>query len=393
VQHWAEVWLNTLGMDTLSAVRDGASVTLRRTPGGQQVDREHAIAVAALDDSGAELDRRLVRVSDVAAVELPPGLVLPDAGDDTWARIRPDRAVPQWPDLSGIEDPVARVVLWNSIRDQVRSAELDPGIGLNVVTDSLPKEPDDLITAAILDWARGVLAGPYSRPDQRPLRMARLAATAAAILQRAAPGSDRQLSSWRSLLGCTDDVGLLRSWLAGDRLPEGRQLDAELRWRAVTRLAALTGERAVVEEEYDRDRTASGRVHRARALASLPQPAAKEAAFDRLLRPSDLSAYELYATAEGFFLPEQGELTEPFVRRFFAGMNATARFRTGWSLGEIVLRAFPASANTRVTLELAQEVLATTDLDPRVRRPVTEATDNLRRAVESLEKYAGAAEL
>lgn len=70
---------------------------------------------------------------------------------------------------------------------------------------------------------------------------------------------------------------------------------------------------------YDLDRSAVGRVHRARALAGLPDPGAKAVAFALVMHPSELSAYEVYATAEGFFRPEQQELTAPYVDRYFAG--------------------------------------------------------------------------
>src|SRR5690606_29500225 len=135
-------------------------------------------------------EQRPLRVAEVTTLELPAGFVVPDAHGDTWARIRPDRPVPQWPNLSRIKHPVTRVVLWNSIRDQVRSAELDAAIALDVLEAALPDEPDDLITRAILDWGHGVLAGPYSRAGQRTERLHRIAATAATILARTEPGSD-----------------------------------------------------------------------------------------------------------------------------------------------------------------------------------------------------------
>lgn len=385
---WAEAWLRTAGMDTLSAERTLSGVRIVRTPSSPGVDREHTIDVAVLDHAGAEIARTRAEIAGPTELDLPAGLVVPDAGDETWARIRPDLPVEQWPRLSRIADPLARVVLWNSIRDQVRSTELDPAVALDVVIDSLREESEDLILRAILEWARTSVAGPYARADQRADRMSRLADLAQGILGVAPPGSDQQLSAWRALLATTSDTALLRAWLAGKRLPPDRLLDAELRWQAVTRLAALTGDTAAIDASYEIDRSAAGRVHRARARAALPDAVAKAAAFELMVRPSDLSAYEVYATAEGFFLPEQGELTEPFVQRFFAEINEVARFRMGWSLGQVVLRAFPASASSRVTLDLAECVLASTDLDPGVRRPLIEATDALRRAVLSLEKYA-----
>ncbi|MDO5682104.1 MAG: ERAP1-like C-terminal domain-containing protein, partial [Propionibacteriaceae bacterium] len=364
------------------------SAQVRRTPGGEPARRAHTLTIATLADDGTELGRARLEISAASEVVLPAGFVLPDVADETWARVRPSRPVADWPPVSAVADPLARVVLWNSIRDQMRSAELDPKVALETVRAELPDEGEDLIARAILDWAQTVAAGPFTRPDQRQERLCWIADTASDILAKSQPGTDLQLSMWRALMGCTDDADALAGWLAGEGLPDGRVLDADLRWAVTTRLVSLNGDRGLIEQAYATDRSTAGRVHRARALAALPDPEAKAAAFTALMSPGELSAYELYATAEGFFLPHQGEVTDVFVEKFFRHINHTANFRSGWALGQVVSRAFPVTANNRRTLELAQDLLASVDLAPGVRRPLAEATDILRRAVTSVEKYA-----
>lgn len=400
---WTQAWLHTAGMDTVTVapvgedpLRDGADqhgCRVARVPGAAGGRRDHAIQLGAYAGNGAELGRRAGTVpaeGEWRLDSLPPAaLMVPDAADETWARIRPDRPVADWPGISRLPDAITRVVLWNSVRDQVRAAELDPELALTVLCDQLPSEPEDLIARALLDWGQSALAGPYARPEDRQARLCRLADVATTILQSAQPGTDLQLSAWRALMGCTDDVEALEGWLSGSVLPPGRTLDADLRWRATVRLVSITGDRELIDRTYDGDRSTAGRVQRARALAALPDRKAKEEAFGQLMRPSGLSAYEVYAIAEGFFLPEHSALTEEFVQRFFREINATAAFRSGWALGQVVLRAFPAAANNRKTLQLAQELLATDDLAPGVRPALLEATDLLRRAVESVEKFTG----
>lgn len=398
---WSEAWLHSAGMDTLTVVSEPDGARVMRTPGGPG-RREHTLQVAAYAADGAELVRRAGTVGpagprDAGAGEegeagdwpidaLPPSaLLVPDAADETWARIRPDRPVGQWPAISQIAEPLTRVVLWNSVRDQVRSAELDPAIALDVLCEQLPEESEDLIVRVLLDWGLAVLAGPYAQPADRPARRRRLAGLAETMLAAAPAGSDRQLLAWRAVLGATDDVAALRGWLDGVDLP--RELDPELRWRATTRLASLTGDREAVERAYALDHSAAGRVHRARALAALPQQAAKQAAFDQLMQPTELSAYELYALADGLFLPEQDAVTADLVPRYFQAIGGVAAFRSGWALGQIVQRSFPHCANSPETLQRAEALLATEDLAPGLYRPLREVTDHLRRAVASIEKY------
>jgi aminopeptidase N len=111
-------------------------------------------------------------------------------------------------------------------------------------------------------------------------------------------------------------------------------------------------------------------------------------AWAALMQPSALTPYELYAIAEGFFEPGQEELTDPYVRRYFAEIAATADFRTGWSLGAVAGRAYPSLAASPATLELANEVLAGPLAGP-LRRALLDGTEALRRAVASLTTFEG----
>ncbi|MDQ1721734.1 MAG: aminopeptidase, partial [Pseudonocardiales bacterium] len=104
--------------------------------------------------------------------------------------------------------------------------------------------------------------------------------------------------------------------------------------------------------------------------------------------PSQLSAYELYASAEGFFEPGQSELTAGYLPRFFTEMPATVAHRHGWALARVILSAFPVAAASPQVLELADAALADGHaLDPAVRRAFVDGADRLRRAVRSLQRY------
>jgi len=200
------------------------------------------------------------------------------------------------------------------------------------------------------------------------------------------PGSDRQLTAFRVCVRSSGEEPTLRSWLDGSELPTGLALDPELRWSIVTQLAAYAGDADLVKVELAADPSSSAQIHAARARAAIGTPEAKRRAWDLLMSPSPASAYDLYATAEGFFVPEQSELTLPYARKYFQLIAATADFRRGWVLGEVASRAFPITAVSAETVGWAEELLGT-DLAPPVRRAVVDGTDRLRRALRSLEKY------
>ncbi len=175
----------------------------------------------------------------------------------------------------------------------------------------------------------------------------------------------------------------MRAWLAGADLPPNLDLDPELAWSIVIRLATLTGDAEVIAEQSRRDPSAAGRAHAAQARAALADADAKQTAWALLMEPSDLGAYELYATASGFFAPTQNELCEPYASRYFDEIAATGGFRTGWALGRTALLAFPTPHTDAVLLERAEKCLAEDSLEPALRRSIVDGTDKLRRATRA----------
>ena len=413
LQSWAQHWLRTAGLDTLTAEQlppggvEGSSGELgvrlsRSSP--DDARRPHTVRVTGFDaDAQPLLDEPVTLHADAVIVgpqgrpaAAPLRLVVADSSDDSWAKIRFGTAgwQPVADLLPRIADTATRVVLYNAIRDAVRDAELDPAQALDMLLAAIAVEPVEPIVAEILEFATTELAGSYARPADRPGRRARIAALACQLLAGAAPGTDAQLEAARAAIRASDDRGQLRAWWTGDRLPPELVVDAELRWALVTRLAAL-GEltAADIDAELARDESTSGVVHAARARAVRPDPASKEATWQLLTLPSPLPAYELYASADGFFEPSQQHLTDSYLPRFFAEMPATAEHRHGWALARVILSAFPVAAASPQVLELAEASLAGdrgAELDPAVRRSFIDGTDTLRRAVRSLQRYGGA---
>ena len=389
---WAEAWLQTAGLDTLAV---SGTDLVRRPPAGSgpgsAVARPHTVVVSELGRDGREQHRQQVTV-DSERTPLwsggPGSILVPDAADDTWAKMRFGA---DWTRLGellpAIERPATRVVVVNALRDAVRGGEVDPARALDLLCEAAVAEAEDVVTGSVLRFCSQVLAGPYAPVTRRAERLARVQRAAQQILGRAAEGSDRQLLGFRHAILSDADPEQLRGWLASDRLPAGLALDPELTWSLVLRLAELTADADVLDRAARRDPSAAGRVHAARGRAALPSAEAKRAAWSALSEPSDVSASELYAIAKGFFRPAQTDLTEPYVVRFFDEMPRTAAFRSGWALGQVVADVFPLAHSDPTTLELAEQTLARGDLPAAVRRSMTDGADALRRAVVSLARF------
>ena len=384
LETWAQNWLRTPGLDTISAARTASGIKLhRRVPTAYQASRPHKLTVGGYDADGRGTTVDVLLDADEVEVALDPSLavVIPDAGDDTWAKIRLDaESLANLPSvLPKIEDGVTRAVVLNSLRDSVADAELDPKLGFEVVLGLLPTETSDIAVGTMLNWANTHLLGVYL--PYEPYR-GRLADAIAARLQTAPAGSSLQLAAARGVARFSDDVELLKGWLADDGVPEGLAMDADLRWLVTGRLARLgaIGD-AEIDAELERDTSSEGVVHAVRCRASLPTVEAKERAWTQIMTDAEIANYELYAACEGFWHPTQVQLTAPYVDRYFAEIAATEKLRSGWVVAQSAKLAFPRYAVEQRVVDRAADLVADESVAAGIRRSIGDSVDDLKRAL------------
>jgi aminopeptidase N len=115
----------------------------------------------------------------------------------------------------------------------------------------------------------------------------------------------------------------------------------------------------------------------------LPSAEAKAAAWATLTTDTTVSNRITESAAMGFWQPEQLGLTAAYVERYFAEMPDVMTVRSGFNAERLALAAYPALAVEPRTRELAADLLAHDDLSPILRRVVTDADDDMRRALDS----------
>ncbi|SNQ48782.1 Aminopeptidase N [Frankia canadensis] len=406
---WAELWLRREQVNTLrphvTLGADGrfAQVTLEQTaPADHPTLRPHRVAVGVYGPDGAGPIVQLRRVEvDVdpaapdgrtdlpALVGTPAGrLLLVNDGDLTYAKVRfTPNDLAALPDvLPRIADPLARAVIWAAAADATRDADWPAADYLTLATTALPHESQLAILEDALRFARTTALTRYLAPEGRRGAAARLHAMCRAVLTQADPGSGRQLSAARGAIGCAGpaEAPILAAWLAGDDVPAGLVVDPELRWTLLHRLVVLgrAGE-AEITAEGQRDRSARAAEHAARARAALADPAAKARAWEMIVADDVASARLVAASAEGFWQPEQDELTADYVDRYFEQMPAMTSRRSPHAARQIATAAYPQYAVSSATLAAARALLDRDDVDPLLRRVIVDATDELRRAVRA----------
>ena len=186
-----------------------------------------------------------------------------------------------------------------------------------------------------------------------------------------------QLAAFQGAIASCDTADEVSQWLTGD-VPDGIDVDLSLRWRLLVQLAALGGtDRAALDRLLAEEPTATSRVDHARAVASLPDDAAKAWAWSRFTGAEDVPNYELQATGQGMWVPGQEHLTTPYVERFFADLPSTPSHRSGWVLADAACWFFPLTSRDPGTVRLADRLAGDESLDLSLRRQLRVMADEL----------------
>ncbi|MFJ2937661.1 aminopeptidase N [Streptomyces sp. NPDC087219] len=395
VHAWADQWLRTTGVDTLTPALTGEGLRWNLAV-DRDGSRPHRVAAGLYDrDPSGELvlrERRELDVPQTEPAELTgprPALVVLNDQDLTYTKLRFDEASQEAAlrGLSRIPDALTRAVIWNALRDMVRDGDLRPADYLDVALAHLTEETELALVQGVLGFARTQIADRYVTEEERPAALSTIRQIARALLRRTEDGEapGLRLTAVRALIDSATTPDQITSWLDEGTVHGGPELDPELRWRILARLAVLgaTDEPAIAAE-LERDPSATGQEGAARCRAALPTAEAKAAAWSALFDTDDLSNYLFTATAQGFWQPEQAELVREYVPRFYPAAIALGA-RRGAAMAEAAGRyAFPSYAIDREALALGERHL-TDEMIPALHRKLADQLDDLTRALKSRE--------
>ncbi len=380
VREWARIWLQTTGVSTLSL--DGTDLV-------QTDPRPHRLAVGIYDynESGdlvrterVELDITESRTS----VDLPPGaLTLLNDEDLTYAKVRLDAESLSTVEasLDRVSDPLARGVIWSSLWNSVRDAQLSVFRYLDMVERFAPAETDLAILSSILTDAQYAVLH-YVPKSLRPNVSAGWLETTWKAVFEAEPESGRQLAWARALSAAAavndaraDEV---RSILDGTCPgPVGLALDPDLRW-ALWIAQSATGHASVsdFDGELSKDSTSAGRTAYVRAAASIPDAETKAAAWASATTDGSLSNDRLDATIAGFRSGTDPSLIEGYAAEYFSSLGKWWSERSIEIARRLVNGLFPAAEDTSAVDSWIQ---ANAEAPASLRRLVLERRDHLAR--------------
>ncbi|MEV6924173.1 aminopeptidase N [Dactylosporangium sp. NPDC051485] len=412
LRKFAAQWLETAQVNTLRPepviAADGTYervVVRQEAPAAYPTLRTHRIGIGLYDLVGSVLVRRELVEADVdgerteiAALAGRPAadvLILND-DDLTYAKLRLDpRSMATVVDhIDGLDNSLARALVWSASWDMVRDAELAARDYVRLVAGGLPAEKDINLVTATIRQAQSALVF-YADPEWAPQGWAQLADAARGALEAAEPGSGFQLAWARSFAAAARteaDLAVLAGWLRGEGVPAGLAIQADLRWGILHALiAAGAADPADIEAELDRDRTASGERQAALGRALVPSAESKAETWRRLVEDHGLPNWLQRALLQGFQHSAQIELTAPYAAAYFDALLPVWESRDSEPAAEFVEMGYPAYQVSEETVARTEAWLATPGTPAPLRRLVGEGRDGIVRALRARAKDGSSA--
>ena len=407
---WSKAWLETSGVNTLRPVYqlgpDGTFAefaVVQQAPDAYPVLRPHRIAVGLYDRVDGGLVRRRRVEIDVTgerthvpelAGERRPDLVLVNDDDLTFAKIRLDEHSMRTliSSIGEFADTLPAALCWAAAWDMCRDAEMAARDYVALVLTGAQSITDISMLQSVLAQAVAAVRR-YADPAWRETGLAQLAARLRELLMSTEPGSDFQLAYAQAFAGVATsdaDTALLAGLLDGSVVIDGLVVDTDLRWQLLRRLVSRG--RAGVPEiaaEHDRDRTDAGERYAQSCLAAIPDPQAKDEAWERIVS-GELPNAIFRAVLGGFQAADQDDLVAPYAGRFF---DAVAGIWRDWGSDMaqyFTEHAYPSTVVSPQALEAADAHLASADIPDPLRRLLSEGRDDVARALRCRERDAQA---
>lgn len=404
---WSKVWLETAGVNTLrpeiETDADGiitSFAVLQSAPEDYPTIRPHRLAIGFYDLVAGKLvrDDRLELDVDGERTEVPglvgrrkPALVLINDEDLAYAKIRLDEQSLETAiaHLKDIEDPLARALVWGSVWDSTRDAEVAPRDYVKLVLGNIASETESTTIRTTLNQLVTTVRT-YVDPFERAKTLEYIGSSLWTLAELAKAGSDAQfqfVKFFASVASIGDHVAALRGLLDGTVALDGLTVDTDLRWELLEGLVLNSAAtEADIDAALEKDNTANGQQAAARARATFPTVEAKLKAFSSIVDQADAPNAIVRNTALGFQHVNDPAVLEPLVERYFASLNDIWGSRSYHIAETLIVGLFPAPLATKSLVDATNAWLDANQEIPALRRLVVENLAGVERALKVQER-------
>lgn len=291
--------------------------------------------------------------------------------------------------LGGINDVFDRTLLWGSLWDSIREAELDPREYIDLALRLLPSEKDEALAQSIIGRTITALHR-YVSPEVRAQLAPKMEALATDQMLHST-SQDMRITWFRALRGVAETEkarSQLKDMLSGKLTVPGVELRPLDRWNIVASLVALNDPEAtaVLAAEEKRDPSGDGKKYAYMAAAARPNEKTKTQYFDEYLHDAARPEDWIELSLGDFNYWNQSELTFPYLGPALDALPQVKRerkifFMLAW------LNAFIGGQQSAAAQKQVHDFLKTAALDKDLRLKILEVVDELDRTVKIRAKY------
>jgi len=291
--------------------------------------------------------------------------------------------------LGSMKDVFQRTLLWGSLWDSVREAEMDPREYIDLALRNLPEEQDESLAQSIIGRTITALHR-YVSPEVREQLAPKMEALAADQMLHS-PSQDMRITWFRALRGVAETAkarGQLKDMLTVKLIVPGVELRPLDRWNIVESLVAQNDPdaTAVLAAEEKRDPTGDGKKYAYMARAARPDPETKKQYFDEYLHDAARPEDWIEISLGSFNWWNQSDLTLPYLAPALDAVPQVKRerkifFMLAW------LNAFIGGQQSSAAQKQVHDFLNSAALDKDLRLKILEVVDELDRTVKIRGKY------
>jgi aminopeptidase N len=416
---WADAWIRRRGMPQVDVdrtcdaklvtqkVRDREFVPLGPQQGGLHLTlKQHDVlneggpwpiateVMLHYPDSDQSLRMDLKTAHASMAVMLTakcPVWVFANANDEAYGRFLLDPASREavMGGLGNITDVFERTLLWGSLWDSVREAEMDPRDYINLALKNLPTEQDESLAQSIIGRTITALHR-YVSPEVRTQLAPKMEALAADQMIHSS-SQDMRITWFRALRGVAETAKArseLKDMLSGKLTVPGVELRPLDRWNIVEALVAQNDHEAeaVLAAEEKRDPSGDGKKYAYMAAAARPDASTKKQYFDEYLHNASRPEDWIEISLGSFNWWNQSGLTLPYLGPALDALPQVKRerkifFMLAW------LNAFIGGQHSAAAQKQVHDFLDNAALDKDLRLKILEVVDELDRTVKIRGKY------
>ncbi|MBD8532318.1 aminopeptidase N [Massilia sp. CFBP 13647] len=405
---WTKQWLYEPGVNTIAAnftCSSGKikSFALQQTAPSKALPtlREQRVQVATFKVEGGKFTQlQNVPVTYAGAnTRVPalvgsacPDMVYPNYQDWGFVKVQLDKRSFETAraSLAGVEDPLLRTMLWQSLWDGVRDGKLPLNEFIKTALANAPLEKDYTLLGDVLGKvgmakyyldAMGLHSGwaQQTRADLETMAWNGVLAN---------KGNDnfqrRWFTTYIGLASTPAALERLAGMLGGTVKVEGLDLNQDLRWTIVARLNRYdhAGAAALVEQEAQRDKSDSGQAAALAATVVRPDPQVKAEWLATVENLKTELPFSKIRTAMGSLYPaEQNALAEQTAAARLAKLPAIDK-----AAGPVYMRSYantliPASCTPASVKRLTQAADSMKDLSAGTRRSLLDVQQEDQRCV------------